>query len=76
MRGRGDWSVTIRSLFRWDDNSDNDSNDGARAETEVEVEVWHIGAGGAVTALSTPEGERDEMFIKLKGPLGVFEEQV
>ncbi|KAI5924331.1 ADC synthase [Camillea tinctor] len=63
-RGRGDWSVTIRSLFRWDDE-----------HAGTEVEVWRIGAGGAVTALSTPEGERDEMFIKLKGPLGVFEEQ-
>ena len=35
-------------------------------------EVWRIGAGGAVTILSTPEGERDEMFTKLAGPMGVF----
>ncbi|KAK8101178.1 hypothetical protein PG999_011552 [Apiospora kogelbergensis] len=61
--GRGDWSVTIRSLFRWDD------------ETAQEIEVWRIGAGGAVTALSTPEGETEEMFVKLKGPLGIFSEQ-
>ncbi|KAK4453585.1 hypothetical protein QBC34DRAFT_421755 [Podospora aff. communis PSN243] len=60
--GRGDWSVTIRSLFRWDDEVDGDK------------EVWRIGAGGAVTILSTPEGERDEMFTKLAGPLGVFKE--
>ncbi|KAB5575618.1 ADC synthase [Coniochaeta sp. 2T2.1] len=58
--GRGDWSVTIRSLFRWDD------------EAEGNEEVWRIGAGGAVTILSTPEGEADEMFTKLAGPLGVF----
>ncbi|KAB5563114.1 ADC synthase [Coniochaeta sp. 2T2.1] len=58
--GRGDWSVTIRSLFRWDD------------EGEGNEEVWRIGAGGAVTILSTPEGEADEMFTKLAGPLGVF----
>ncbi|OTA67392.1 aminodeoxychorismate synthase [Hypoxylon sp. EC38] len=67
--GRGDWSVTIRSLFRWDDE---------KAETpdqKQELEVWHIGAGGAVTALSTAEGERDEMFTKLKGPLGVFDDE-
>jgi para-aminobenzoate synthetase len=57
---RGDWSVTIRSLFRWDD----ESNDGG--------EVWRIGAGGAVTILSTPEGEGEEMFTKLAGPLSVF----
>lgn len=63
--GRGDWSVTIRSLFRWDDEARQQS-DGSETET------WHIGAGGAVTALSTPAGETDEMFVKLKGPLGVF----
>lgn len=58
--GRGDWSVTIRSLFRWDDEGTEDE------------EVWRIGAGGAVTILSTPEGEAEEMFTKLAGPLGVF----
>lgn len=36
------------------------------------VDTWHIGAGGAVTWLSTPEGEREEMLTKLKGTLGVF----
>jgi para-aminobenzoate synthetase len=36
-------------------------------------EVWHIGAGGAVTGLSTPVGEREEMQTKLMGTLGVFE---
>ncbi|OIW29575.1 para-aminobenzoate synthase-like protein [Coniochaeta ligniaria NRRL 30616] len=60
--GRGDWSVTIRSLFRWDD-------EGGEGE-----EVWRIGAGGAVTILSTPEGEAEEMFTKLAGPLGVFKD--
>ncbi|KAF3001151.1 hypothetical protein E8E14_005278 [Neopestalotiopsis sp. 37M] len=70
VTGKGDWSVTIRSLFRWDDEtSRSGSSDGS------ETEVWRIGAGGAVTALSTAEGERDEMFTKLKGPLGVFEER-
>jgi para-aminobenzoate synthetase len=62
VAGRGDWSVTIRSLFRWDDEGAGDQD------------VWHIGAGGAVTALSTAEGERDEMFTKLRGPLGVFQD--
>ncbi|KAI0124414.1 aminodeoxychorismate synthase [Xylariales sp. AK1849] len=68
VAGRGDWSVTIRSLFRWDDET-------VRRDDGSETEVWHIGAGGAVTALSTPEGERDEMFTKLKGPLGVVQER-
>ncbi|KAI1415263.1 para-aminobenzoate synthase [Hypoxylon sp. FL1857] len=69
--GRGDWSVTIRSLFRWDDENVEVSDQNQRKE----LEVWHIGAGGAVTALSTAEGERDEMFTKLKGPLGVFDDE-
>ncbi|KAH6684721.1 ADC synthase [Halenospora varia] len=68
--GRGDWSVTIRSLFRWDDECSVkvDEEDGV----EYEIDTWHIGAGGAVTALSTPEGEREEMNVKLRGTLGVF----
>ncbi|KAK3326263.1 ADC synthase [Apodospora peruviana] len=70
--GRGDWSVTIRSLFRWDDEQKK-SGGGGNGEEE-DHEVWHIGAGGAVTILSTPEGEREEMFTKLAGPLRVFAE--
>ncbi|KAK4192963.1 ADC synthase [Podospora australis] len=55
--GRGDWSVTIRSLFRWDDEQ-------VMVDMEGEMEnheVWRIGAGGAVTILSTPDGEREEI---------------
>lgn len=63
VTGRGDWSVTIRSMFRWDDES----------EAKEDKEVWHIGAGGAVTILSTAEGEREEMFVKLARPLSVFD---
>ncbi|KAH8888847.1 aminodeoxychorismate synthase [Thozetella sp. PMI_491] len=69
VTGAGDWSVTIRSMFRWDDEQAGASDGG-----EKEQEVWHIGAGGAVTILSTPQGEREEMFTKLAGPLGVFGE--
>ncbi|RDW70436.1 hypothetical protein BP5796_08833 [Coleophoma crateriformis] len=58
--GRGDFSVNIRCMFRWDDEDDKN-------------EVWHIGAGGAVTALSTPVGEREEMITKLSSTLGVFD---
>ena len=63
--GRGDWSVTIRSIFRWDDEDVDDGNGGV-------IETYHIGAGGAVTMLSTPEGEREEMLTKLNGTLGIF----
>lgn len=67
VMGAGDWSVTIRAMFRWDDE------DAPAGEGESEPrEVWRIGAGGAVTILSTSEGERDEMFTKLAGPMGVF----
>ncbi|EGZ75455.1 ADC synthase [Neurospora tetrasperma FGSC 2509] len=72
VSGRGDWSVTIRSLFRWDDERVTVQGQGADSQSEEEHEVWHIGAGGAVTILSTPEGEREEMFTKLAGPLKVF----
>lgn len=89
VSGRGDWSVTIRSLFRWDDETTTYSSsgdwdggvdgrgygqrEGRRPEGEEEgQEVWHIGAGGAVTILSTPEGEREEMFVKLARPLSIF----
>ena len=63
--GRGDWSVTIRSMFKWDDEDAGNTN-------EQETETWHIGAGGAVTTLSTAEGEREEMQTKLNGTLGIF----
>ncbi|KAJ6789601.1 hypothetical protein PWT90_09839 [Aphanocladium album] len=66
-QGQGDWSVTIRTMFHWDD----EMTAGEDGETD-EREVWRIGAGGAVTILSTPEGEREEMFTKLFGPLGTF----
>lgn len=44
--GGGDFSVIIRTAFKWDD------------------EDWRIGAGGAVTALSSPEAEWQEMLAK------------
>ena len=66
ITGRSDWSVTIRTMFRWDDETFTPQN------ASEPHEVWHIGAGGAVTILSTPEGEREEMETKLRGPLGAF----
>ena len=35
---------------------------------------WTIGAGGAVTSLSTEEGEWEEMIAKLKSTLRLFEQ--
>jgi para-aminobenzoate synthetase len=59
--GRGDWSVNIRCAFRWDDESAVSEND-----------TWYIGAGGAVTALSDPTAEREEMETKLFNTLNGF----
>lgn len=64
VRGRGDWSVTIRSMFKWDD--EDEEVDGQK------MEKWHIGAGGAVTTLSTAVGEREEMSTKLSGTVGTL----
>ncbi|RDA88274.1 hypothetical protein CP532_0331 [Ophiocordyceps camponoti-leonardi (nom. inval.)] len=57
--GRADWSVTIRTIFRWEGE-----------------DMWRIGAGGAVTGLSEAEAEREEMFVKLCGPLRVLRDVV
>ena len=43
-------------------------------EMEEEGEEWTIGAGGAVTALSTEEGEWEEMVAKLRSTLRLFTE--
>lgn len=67
--GRGDWSVNIRCMFRWDDEA------GVAAEEGIVSQVnrlWHVGAGGAVTTLSTPVGEREEMMTKLNSVLSIF----
>ena len=61
--GGGDFSVVIRSAFRWDDAGDANHDE------------WKIGAGGAVTGLSTPEGEYEEMCTKLASVMGVFRER-
>lgn len=62
--GGGDWSVTIRSCFKFDDH--------AAQSTADADEEWHIGAGGAITALSDPEAEWEEMVLKLQSVLKSF----
>ncbi|KAL2360342.1 hypothetical protein RJZ56_006790 [Blastomyces dermatitidis] len=57
--GQACFSVLIRTAYCWSNTTDKE-------------EVWRIGAGGAVTALSTPEGEWDEMVTKLDTVLGIF----
>lgn len=60
--GGGDWSVVIRSAFRIDHENTVDAN----------TETWWIGAGGAITALSEPESEWEEMLTKLRSTLPCF----
>ncbi|THV07527.1 para-aminobenzoate synthase [Dendrothele bispora CBS 962.96] len=59
--GGGDWSVIIRSCFKHEQDTSADGQ-----------ERWVIGAGGAITALSDPEAEWDEMTVKLQSVLGAF----
>lgn len=125
--GGGDFSVVIRSAFRWDPESESSStplssssflptnaaasippgrrenenpvhqptnggskheNDDAhsstalhgeeekeeedRAAAELAAQPWIIGAGGAVTCLSTEDGEWEEMQVKMRSTMGVF----
>lgn len=58
--GGGDWAVTIRSCFKHE-------------EADGESSEWTLGAGGAITALSDPEGEWDEMVAKVESVLRAFE---
>ncbi|KAA1467954.1 para-aminobenzoate synthase [Dentipellis sp. KUC8613] len=76
--GGGDWSVVIRSCFRYDDRfgphghrSDEKSPD--LNGTAPGTEEWVIGAGGAITALSDADDEWDEMVVKLESVLRTFE---
>ncbi|KAI0031425.1 ADC synthase [Vararia minispora EC-137] len=71
--GGGDWSVIIRSCFKYDGGH----ADGALTETksdssELFHEKWTIGAGGAITALSDSQAEWEEMCTKLKSVLQIF----
>ncbi|KAL2815901.1 ADC synthase [Aspergillus granulosus] len=59
LGGGGSFSVLIRTAF----TSSSDSDD---------VHNWRIGAGGAVTILSSVEGEWDEMLTKLRTVCGIF----
>lgn len=59
LGGGGSFSVLIRTAF----TSSNDNDD---------VQKWRIGAGGAVTMLSSADGEWAEMLTKLQTVCGIF----
>ncbi|KAF1990193.1 para-aminobenzoate synthase [Aulographum hederae CBS 113979] len=72
--GGGDFAVVIRTAFHWDDDTEIFVEDGATGEGKEGVyDVWHVGAGGAVTAQSTPEGEYEEMVTKRDSTLRMFD---
>ena len=64
VTGKGDFSVIIRSIYKWDDEC---HHGGA---------TWNIGAGGAITTLSTEEGEWQEMLTKLRSTYRMFEPHI
>ncbi|KAF9225483.1 para-aminobenzoate synthase [Gyrodon lividus] len=75
--GGGDWSVTIRSCFKYDDRYNHVPSSKASLSTSTfgpddHVEEWVMGAGGAITALSDPHAEWEEMSVKLQSVLRVF----
>ena len=78
--GGGDWSVVIRSCFKNDrqpnDNERTPGSEDADPERQFKdeegQEEWIIGAGGAITALSDPQSEWEEMCIKLQSILQTF----
>ena len=59
--GGGSWSVCIRSAFM----NTQEEQDG--------MQTWRIGAGGAITVLSDPQAEWEEMQTKLQSVLRAFE---
>lgn len=58
--GGGDFSVAIRTAYRWDD------------ERTEGTETWRVGAGGAITAMSNDRDEWEEMHTKLDAVLRSF----
>ncbi|KAH9951029.1 para-aminobenzoic acid synthetase [Amylocystis lapponica] len=79
--GGGDWSVTIRSCFKHDDASGHPTTRTEPQETHsdsthnnLETDEWTLGAGGAITALSDPEAEWEEMVVKVESVLRAFGE--
>lgn len=58
LGGGGSFSVLIRTAFT--------------CSSEDDRQAWRIGAGGAVTTLSTAEGEWDEMLTKLRTVCNIF----
>lgn len=59
--GAGSWNVCIRTAYKTDEES-----------KAIKGDKWILGAGGAITVLSTCEGEWEEMMVKVGSVLEGF----
>lgn len=57
-----DWLVIIRSVYHYNNDKENTNS----------TKLWRIGAGGAITVLSTANDEWEEMLLKLSSALQAF----
>ena len=71
--GGGDFSVVIRTAYKWNDDSALEAKTGS---DNSKKHVWNIGAGGAVTAQSVDISEFEEMEAKLDSILRIFDHNV
>jgi para-aminobenzoate synthetase len=69
--GGGDFSVVIRTAFRYGDGGVGAGAGGEDGDGHGDGD-WQIGAGGAVTVLSEAEAEWEEMLAKRESLLKVF----
>lgn len=70
--GGGDWSVTIRSCFKYASAQEPRSQGSAPGDCVAQTDEWALGAGGAITALSDPDAEWEEMMAKVESVLPAF----
>jgi len=71
--GGGDFSVIIRTAFHWNDEVQEVSQADGSAK---QFDVWRVGAGGAVTAQSSLDGEYAEMEAKRDSTLRMFDPNI
>lgn len=76
--GGGDFSVCIRSAVRWEGENSSYRSETVKGESQKtkggvqKRDQWHIGAGGAITALSDAKAEWEEMEAKLGSTMRLF----
>jgi len=58
-----------------EDDKEEGQTAGKKVEREGAREIWHIGAGGAITSQSTDEAEWEEMVAKRAAVLRLFTEE-